>query len=83
VQKTFSVKEVAEMVGVSERWLADTCRAEAVTHVHIARRRRFTAEQVDLLLKSFTVRPEQAVRIDAERERVLRRLRTAAVKRVS
>ena len=42
----FTVEEAADQIGVSERWLADQCRAGTVEHVHIARKRRFTRQQV-------------------------------------
>jgi hypothetical protein len=44
--KLFTVEQVAAVIGVSQRWLADECRANRVTHVHLARKRRFTADQV-------------------------------------
>jgi Helix-turn-helix domain len=75
----YTVPEVATRLGVSARWLADERRAGRVEHIHIARRRRFTAEQVDLLVKAHTVEPtgavsEDAKRLDRTRVRVARRL---------
>jgi excisionase family DNA binding protein len=76
----FTVAEVARRLGVSTRWLADECRAGRVEHIHIARRRRFTAAQVDVLVSRHTVQTEQVVaprstqRLEQTRERVARRL---------
>jgi excisionase family DNA binding protein len=52
--KLLTVDAVAELLGVSSRWLADECRAGRVTHVHIARKRRFTAKQVEQLIERFS-----------------------------
>jgi len=68
------VDEVAEQLRVSPRWLADQCRAEPVEHVHLARRRLFTARQVEALVASHTVRPVAGVQLDATKARVLRLL---------
>jgi hypothetical protein len=57
--KLLTVNAVAELLGVSSRWLADECRAGRVAHVHIARKRRFTAKQVEQLVERFSVQPRQ------------------------
>jgi hypothetical protein len=79
--KLFTVEEVAAAVGVSPRWLADECRADRVVHVLIARKRRFTADQVDQLLQRHTVQPAADRRADAARARVIRRLDREAAQR--
>jgi Helix-turn-helix domain len=71
---TYTIKEVAQRLRVSARWLADECRAERIEHVHIARQRRFTEEQIRLLLAKKTVVPAVQKETDATRERVLRML---------
>ena len=70
----FTIEEVAERLQVSERWLAGECRAERIEHVHVARQRRFTRDQVEKLIASRTVRPAADVQMDATRRRVLRML---------
>jgi excisionase family DNA binding protein len=75
----YTVSEVAKRLGVSSRWLADECRAGRIEHIHIARRRRFTAKQVDTLIAEHTVEPtdvisEEDKRLDRTRDRVARRL---------
>ena len=73
------MSEVAKRLGVSSRWLADECRAGRIEHIHIARRRRFTANQVDALITKHTVEPtdvisEEDERLNQTRDRVARRL---------
>ena len=70
----FTLEEVAECLQVSERWLAGECRAERIEHIHVARQRRFTRNQVEKLIASRTVRPAADVQMDATRQRVLRML---------
>jgi len=70
----FTVQQVARLLKVSARWLLAECRAERVEHVHIARQRRFTREQVDALIASKTVRPAADRELDKTRERVMREL---------
>lgn len=75
----YTVSEVARRLGVSSRWLADECRAGRIEHVHIARRRRFTAKQVDALIAKHTVEPTEVTneghnRLYKTRDRVARRL---------
>jgi hypothetical protein len=76
--ETYStVAEVAARLGISARWLADECRAGRVKHVYIARRRRFTAAQIEALVKMHTLEPTQgdeATRLERTRDRVARRL---------
>ena len=66
----YTVEEVARYLQVSARWLAHQCRAERFEHVHIARARR----QVELLVDSHTVIPDDHKKLDATRQRVLRLL---------
>jgi len=75
----YTASEVAKRLGVSSRWLADECRAGRIEHIHIARRRRFTAKQVDALIAKHTVEPADVVseedkRLNQARDRVARRL---------
>ena len=70
----YTIDEVARRLRVSARWLADECRAGRVEHVHIARQRRFTKDQVDALVVSRTVRPSSELELDATRQRVANRL---------
>lgn len=48
----YPLAEVAEMTGLSERWLADQCRADKIPHTHIAAKHRMTLDQIDYLIKS-------------------------------
>jgi len=73
-EEFFTVEQVARRLKVSAKWLAAQCRAEKVEHVHIARQRRFTREQVDALIASKTVRPAADQELDKTRERVMRQL---------
>jgi excisionase family DNA binding protein len=70
----YTVDEVAALLRVSARWLADQCRAERIEHVHLARQRLFTRAQVLALIESSTVRPDAMVRMGATRARVIRLL---------
>lgn len=71
----FTVDEVAAKLRVSPRWLADECRAGRVEHVHMARQRFFTQEQVQTLVAKHTIRPEADRKLDAVRERAVRSFR--------
>ncbi len=66
----YSPAEIAPLLGVSKRWLEDQCRSGAVVHVHIARKRRFTADQVVALLEQHTVTPPRERRRDRQQTRV-------------
>ncbi len=79
----FTVDEVAKRLRVSARWLADQCRASRVEHVHLARQRRFTADQIDMLIASRTVRPTAQVDLDATKQQVLQCLARASRSRSS
>ena len=70
----YTVQEVARYLRVSARWLAGQCRAERVEHVHLARVRRLTRSQVESLVASRTVIPDDTKKLDATRQRVLRLL---------
>lgn len=70
----YTAEEVARCLRVSPRWLADHCRAERVAHVHAARGRRFTQDQVEALIASRTVLSVSDKKLDATRQRVLRLL---------
>ncbi|GAA2369423.1 helix-turn-helix domain-containing protein [Dactylosporangium salmoneum] len=67
----YDIPEVAKLIRVSARWLADECRAGRVEHVHIARKRRFTAAQVETLMAANTVKaaptPVETARTRAEK----------------
>lgn len=73
-QRMYTVDEVAKLLRVSARWLADQCRAERIEHVHVARQRRFTGPQVDALIVMLTIRPIERSTADRTRERVMRLL---------
>jgi hypothetical protein len=84
VAKLLTIDAVAELLGVSSRWLADECRAGRVAHVHIARKRRFTAMQIERLIESRSVQPEQPSEQPERRhpgvsDRVYRRLERQGV----
>lgn len=67
----FDIPEVARLIRVSARWLADECRSGRVEHVYIARKRRFTAAQVETLMAANTIKalatPEETARTRAEK----------------
>jgi hypothetical protein len=69
-----TIKEVAAELRISERWLADECRAKRVEHIHMAGSRRFTRAQVEALIRANTVAAETDRALSAEQQRVLREL---------
>ncbi|HEX8510656.1 MAG TPA: helix-turn-helix domain-containing protein [Propionibacteriaceae bacterium] len=71
----YSIDQVAKRLKVSPRWLADQCREGLVEHVHLARKRKFTPEQVQLLLAKHTVRPVDVEERNRALERQIRRVR--------
>jgi hypothetical protein len=75
--RLYTVAEVADMLGLSERWLAAECRANRVEHINVARKRRFTARQVQALVQRNTGIPAPTPAMDARAqiERNLRRAR--------
>lgn len=77
----YKVEEVARFLQVSARWLAGQCCAERVEHGHVARARRFTRRQVELLVDNHTVIPDDPKKLDATRQRVLRLLARAPRRR--
>lgn len=54
----YSLDQVAEMTGLSARWLADRCRADKIDHENIQDSRRMSLEQIDILLEQHRVRPK-------------------------
>jgi hypothetical protein len=68
----YTVGQVANMLGVSPRWLADRCRAEEVDHVYMARKRKFTPEQVKQVLAQYTVKGPDREAEQRELERIAR-----------
>lgn len=66
----YTLGQVAAMLGVSSRWLADRCRAEEVDHVYMARRRKFTPEQVQQVLAQYTVKSPDRDAEQRELERI-------------
>jgi hypothetical protein len=50
--RTYSLEDVAAMVGISSRTLTLDCRAGKVEHVKAGRRRRMTMHQIELLTAS-------------------------------
>ncbi|WP_125811493.1 helix-turn-helix domain-containing protein [Actinoplanes sp. ATCC 53533] len=77
----YTVGQVAKMLGVSPRWLADRCRAEEVDHVYMARKRKFTPAQVEKVLKQYTVEGPDFEAERREQERIARRARARAAAR--
>lgn len=71
----YSVEQVARRLRVSARWLADQCRDGQVEHVHLARKRKFTPEQVQKLLDSHTVKPTEVREQERGHERAVQRVR--------
>ncbi|TDC59802.1 hypothetical protein E1258_16820 [Micromonospora sp. KC207] len=69
--------DVAKLLRIPPRRLADRARARQFTHIRIGKERYVTAEQLDLLLKTYEVSPtsvksarEKA--LDETRERLAR-----------
>lgn len=74
LERLFSLKEVAEVTGISLRVLEDEARARRFEHVHIGASRRMTRDQVRALIAQHTVRPEAAADpLAADRARMDRR----------
>jgi hypothetical protein len=71
----FSVEQVARRLKVSARWLADQCRDGRVEHIHLARKRKFTPQQVRKLLETHTVQPADVAERERGYERAVRRVR--------
>jgi len=70
----YTVTEVAELLGVSPRWLGDQCRAERVEHIHLARRRFFSHDQILRLLEKHAVEPFDDRPVDPRIARTIRRI---------
>lgn len=68
----YSLTEVAELTGLTKRWLADQCRAGKIDHTHIENSRRMTLDQIDSLIGSHRRGPNRED--DAAREKFLGRL---------
>jgi hypothetical protein len=68
------VEEAADLIGVSSRWLADECRAERMEHVHLARHRFFTHDQILRMLEMHVVKPFPDRAIEPHVARVMRRI---------
>jgi hypothetical protein len=68
----YTVSQVAQMIGVSSRWLADRCRAEEVDHIYMARKRKFTPEQVKQVMAQYTVKGPDREAEQRELERIAR-----------
>lgn len=83
VWRKYTIDEVAAKLEVSPRWLADECRAGRVTHVHMARKRWFTLEQVQTLIAQHTVRSEADRHRDVVRERLERSFRRPKMTQVN
>jgi len=73
----YTVGQVAKMLGVSSRWLADRCRAEEVDHVYMARKRKFTPAQVEKVLAQYTVEGPDREAEQKELERIARKAQAA------
>lgn len=69
----YTVEEAAALVGVSPRWLVNQCRAGEVEHVHLARRRFFSHDQLLRLLEANAVKAPSCP-ADPVLARVLRRI---------
>ncbi|GLY99865.1 hypothetical protein Acsp02_71180 [Actinoplanes sp. NBRC 103695] len=76
----YTVAEVSELLGVSPRWLADQCRAERIEHIHIARRRYFTHDQIVRLLEKHAVEPFDDRPVDPAVARAVRRVRQGGLR---
>ena len=68
------IDEVARKLGVSRRWLENQCRDGVIEHVHLARKRKFTPEQVAKVLLTHTVHAEPQARDVSSRARTSRRI---------
>lgn len=74
-----TVEEVARTYRSPRGWRPVSCRR--VEHVHLVRARRFTRSQVDLLVSIHTIKPEDHKKLDATRQRLLRRFARAPRRR--
>lgn len=76
----YTVAEASELLGVSTRWLADQCRAERIEHIHMARRRYFSHDQIVRLLEKHAVEPFDDRPIDPTVARALRRVQQSGAR---
>ena len=57
LERDYGLKEVADAMGKSTRWIRDRIRLDGVEHIRYGREIRFTAEQVDKLRAAHTKVP--------------------------
>lgn len=65
LDRTYTVAEVAQALGVTTYWLADRARLRQVPHLRLGRRVRFTAGHVAAIREQFErgPAPEPPVRL--------------------
>lgn len=52
----YGLKEIADILGMSERWVSDRCKAGA-KHQKLGHKIKMTAEEIELLRAEHTVAP--------------------------
>jgi len=77
---TYTVEDVARMLGTSPRWVANKCSTGEIEHVHLARKRKFTKEQVKRVLEQYTVKGPDFEAERAAQERIARRVEVARIR---
>lgn len=60
--RVYTIAEAARELKVSVRWLTEQCRAGQVEHLHMAGKRRFTAQQLEAVKAANTVTVGQKVK---------------------
>lgn len=55
--KDFTLDEVAEALGMSERWVRDRIKKDGAEHIRYGHKIRFTAAQVEKLRATHTKKP--------------------------
>lgn len=56
LQRNYTLDEIAELIGMSPRWVRDRCK-EGAEHQRMGHKIKMTAEQVDKLRATHTVTP--------------------------
>ena len=73
--QTYTVAEAAQMLGVGEWWLAQAARQGKVPHLHLGRKRLFTQQHLDEIMRNAerTPAPAPAVPLGMSRASARRR----------
>jgi predicted DNA-binding protein YlxM (UPF0122 family) len=67
--KDYSLAEVAEAIGMSERWIRDRIKADGVEHIRYGHKIRFTTDQVEKLRGRYVQAPAVEESVTTGRKR--------------